>query len=163
LNLDHSPVSVVTVQKAIVLCLMQKANCLKTYEYLQIRTVSKSFDYPAVIRLNEYKNIPYKGVMLNRANIFRRDKHECLYCGSTKQLTIDHVIPSSKGGRSTWTNLATACHRCNVKKGDKTPELAGMSLRVKPFKPSLSYFLADYAENNATEWIPFLSVPVVSG
>ena len=161
LNLDHSPVSVITVQKAMILCLMQKASCLKNYELLQIRTVSKTFDYPAVIRLNEYKNIPYKGVMLNRTNLFRRDKGECLYCGSQKQLTIDHVIPRSKGGRSTWTNLATACHRCNVKKGDKLSEQVGMRLKTKPFKPSLSYFLADYATQNAEEWVPFLSVKEV--
>ncbi len=150
------------MQKAIVLCLMQKANCLKNYDLLQIRTVTRSFDYPAVIRLNEYKNIPYKGVMLNRANIFRRDKYQCVYCGSPKQLTIDHVVPKSKGGKSTWTNLVTACHRCNVKKGDKFLEQAGMSLRIKPFKPSLSYFLGEYAEYNAEEWVPFLQVRALS-
>ncbi len=158
LNLDHSPVSVVNVQKAIVLCLMNKANCLSNYELLKIRTVTQSFDYPAVIRLNQYKNIPYKGVMLTRNNLFRRDKGECLYCGSTKQLTVDHVVPRSKGGKSNWTNLATACHRCNVKKGDKLPDQVGMKLSKEPFKPSLSYFIVDYAEKNAEEWIPFLSV-----
>lgn len=162
LNLDHSPVAIVTAQKAIVLCLMQKANCLSTYELLQIRTVSRCFDYPAVIRLNSYKNIPYKGVILNRNNLFRRDMGTCQYCDSTKQLTIDHVIPRSKGGKSSWTNLVTACHRCNVKKGDKLPDEAGMRLKRDPFKPSLSYFLSHYASTSATEWLPFLSDRVAS-
>lgn len=156
LNLDHSPVAVITPHKAIVLLLLQKASCLSIYEFLQIRTVTKSFDYPAVICLNHYKNIPFRGVLLNRNNLFRRDRGECQYCGSKKQLTIDHVIPRSKGGKSNWINLVTACHRCNVVKGDKSPEQSGMRLRSFPFKPSLAYFLAEYAERQASEWLPFL-------
>jgi 5-methylcytosine-specific restriction endonuclease McrA len=156
LNLDHSPVAVVTVQKAIVLLHLDKVTCLSAYEFLEVRTVSQSFDYPAVICLNNYKSIPYRGVLLNRNNLFRRDKGECQYCGSKKQLTIDHVIPRSKGGKSNWTNLVTACHRCNVVKGDKSPEQAGLRLTKLPFKPSLAYFLAEYAERQASEWLPFL-------
>lgn len=162
LNLDHTPVAVVTVQKAIVLVLLEKAQVLSTYEFLEIRTVTRRFDYPAVLRLMEYKSIPFHGVLLNRANIFRRDRGECQYCGSRKNLTIDHVIPKSKGGKTNWTNLVTACNRCNITKGDKTPEQAGMVLKTSPFKPSLSYFLADYAERQATEWLPFLQTKVPS-
>ncbi|GMQ29284.1 HNH endonuclease [Algoriphagus confluentis] len=159
LNLDHSPVAVVSPQKAIVLVLLEKANVLSTYQLLEIRTVSRSFEYPAVIRLSQYKNVPYRGVLLNRNNLFRRDNGECQYCGSRRHLTIDHIIPRSKGGKTSWTNLVTACNRCNVNKGDKTPEQAGMMLKKEPFKPSLSYFLAEYAERQAEEWLPFLSVP----
>jgi 5-methylcytosine-specific restriction endonuclease McrA len=162
LNLDHSPVAVVPVQKAIVLCLLEKANILSTYELLQIRTVDRSFEYPAVIRLTHYKNIPFRGVLLNRNNLFKRDNQECQYCGSRKHLTIDHIIPKSKGGKTNWSNLITACNRCNVNKGDKTPEQAGLILRSEPFKPSLSYFLAEYAERQAEEWIPFLSSRVIT-
>jgi 5-methylcytosine-specific restriction endonuclease McrA len=156
LNLDHSPIAVVPVQKAIVLVLLEKANILSTYRLLEIRTISRSFQYPAVIRLSQYKNIPFKGVLLNRSNVFRRDKGECQYCGSKRQLTIDHVVPRSKGGKTSWTNLVTACNRCNVNKGDKTLEQAGLILKTEPFKPSLSYFLAEYAERQAEEWLPFL-------
>ncbi len=156
LNLDHSPVAVVPVQKAIVLVLLEKANVLSNYELLEICTVSRTFEYPAVIRLSIYKNIPFKGVLLNRANIFRRDRGECQYCGSKRHLTLDHVVPRSKGGKTNWTNLVTACHRCNVNKGDKTPEQAGLILRSAPFKPSLAYFLNEYAERHAEEWLPFL-------
>jgi 5-methylcytosine-specific restriction endonuclease McrA len=157
LNLDHYPVAVVPVQKAMVLLLLEKANLLSSYELLEIRTVTRSFAYPAVIRLAQYKHIPYKGVLLNRANLFRRDRGQCQYCGSTRQLTIDHVIPRSKGGKSSWTNLVTACSRCNVGKGDKSLEQAGLTLKVAPFVPSLSYFLAAYAERQAQEWLPFLA------
>lgn len=157
LNLDHAPVAVVTPQKAIVLLLLQKANLISSYEFLKIRTVTQDFDYPAVICLNQYKNIPYRSVVLNRANLFRRDRGACQYCGSRRHLTLDHVIPRSKGGKTSWTNLVTACNRCNIQKGDKTPEQVGLTLRKQPFKPSLSYFLAEYAERQATQWLPFLS------
>ncbi|MFD2034708.1 HNH endonuclease [Belliella marina] len=158
LNLDHSPVAVVTVQKAMVLTFLEKVSCLSFYESHCIRTVDRVYKYPAVIRLNEYKNIPFRGVLLNRNNLFKRDGGECQYCGSRKNLTIDHVVPRSKGGKTNWTNLITACHRCNVAKGDKTPEQSGLVLRSKPFKPSLSFFLAEYAERQAEEWLPFLGV-----
>jgi 5-methylcytosine-specific restriction endonuclease McrA len=161
LNLDHSPVAVVTVQKAIVLTFMDKASSLSFYETLVVRTVSREFRYPAVVRLNQYKNIPFKGVLLNRANLFRRDGNECQYCGSKKQLTIDHIIPRSKGGKTNWTNLVTACHRCNVVKGDKSPEQAGMQLKSEPFRPTLGFFLVEYAERHAEEWIPFLELRTV--
>ena len=157
LNLDHYPIAVVPAQKAMVLLLMEKAQLLSSYELLEIRTVSCSYAYPSVIRLAHYKHIPYKGVLLNRTNLFRRDRGQCQYCGSVKQLTIDHVIPRSKGGKTSWTNLVTACNRCNVLKGDKTVEQVGMQLRIAPFTPSLSYFLASYAERHAPEWMPFLA------
>ncbi|MCH7403411.1 HNH endonuclease [Belliella kenyensis] len=158
LNMDHSPIAVITVQKAFVLIFLEKATCLSHYEGLEVRTVNEVFSYPAVLRLNEYKNIPFRGVLLNRNNLFRRDKGTCQYCGSKKNLTIDHVIPRSKGGKTNWTNLTTACNRCNVLKGDKTPEQSGLILQSKPFKPSLAFFLAEYAERQAEEWLPFLSV-----
>lgn len=161
LNMDHSPVTVVTVQKALTLLFLDKVTALSNYDGLTIRTVSQEFSYPAVIRLNEYKNVPFKSVLLNRNNLFRRDGHECQYCGATKNLTIDHVVPKSKGGKTNWTNLITACNRCNVYKGDKSPEQAGLKLKSQPFKPILSFFLAEYAVRNAEEWLPYLDAKAV--
>lgn len=158
LNLDHTPVAVVNAQKAIVLTFLDKAMLLARFDHLCIRTVDRTFHYPAVIRLHEYKNIPYQGAMLNRHNIFKRDQNECQYCGAKKALTIDHVLPKSKGGKTNWQNLITACHRCNTQKGDRTPEQAGFVHKYLPFRPTLSYFLAEYAEKNAMEWLPFLEV-----
>lgn len=113
---------------------------------------------PAVIRLNKYVNVPYKGVSLTRQNIFRRDNFECQYCGSKKDLTLDHVEPRSKGGKSVWNNLVTACKRCNAKKGDFAPEKAGMALKSRPFKPSYILFLRDLSGMLCEEWKPFLKV-----
>lgn len=161
LNLDHTPVAVVTVQKAMILTFLEKVSCLCFYDSCTIKTVNKAYQYPAVIRLNEYKNIPFRGVILNRNNLFRRDGGECQYCGSRKNLTIDHVVPRSKGGKTNWNNLITACHRCNVIKGDKSLEQIEMILRSKPFKPSLSFFLAEYAERQAEEWMPYLGIKTV--
>src|SRR5690554_1480159 len=161
LNLDHTPVAVVNAQKAIVLTYLDKAMLLARFDHLAIRTVTRTYYYPAVIRLHEYKPIPFQGALLNRPNIFKRDRNECQYCGATKSLTIDHVIPKSKGGMTNWYNLITACHRCNTQKGDRTPEQAGFELKYRPFRPTFSYFLAEYAEKNALEWLPFLNVSTV--
>lgn len=158
LNLDHTPIAVVNVQKAMILTFLEKAMPLASFERLSIRTVDRTFHYPAVIRLHEYKSIPYRGALLNRNNIFKRDQNECQYCGAKKTLTIDHVLPKSKGGKTNWQNLITACHRCNTLKGDRTPEQAGFVLKSPPFRPTLSYFLAEYAEKNAEEWLPYLAV-----
>ena len=158
LNLDHTPIGVVNVQKAMVLTFLDKAMPLASFPRLSIRTVSRTYQYPAVIRLYEYRNIPYQGALLNRYNIFKRDHNQCQYCGARASLTIDHVIPRSKGGKTNWNNLITACHRCNTKKGDRTPEQAGLLLRNPPFRPTFSYFLAEYALKNAEEWLPFLEV-----
>jgi len=112
---------------------------------------------PSVIRLNRYVNAPYKGVTLTRQNIFKRDNFECQYCGTRKELTLDHVTPSSKGGQHTWANLVTACKRCNAKKGDYTPDEAGMTLRKRPLKPTYALFLKELSGHHGNEWDEFLA------
>jgi 5-methylcytosine-specific restriction endonuclease McrA len=78
-----------------------------------------------------------KGVRVNRNRIFKRDGHECVYCGSKKDLTLDHVIPKSRGGGNTWTNLVTSCFKCNVRKSNRTPDEAKMVMRSIPYVPTL--------------------------
>lgn len=119
---------------------------------------------PAVIRLMNYVNVPYRGVELTRHNIFKRDGYECQYCGDRNRdnLTLDHVIPRAKGGGSSWTNLITACKSCNSKKGDLLPEEAGMPLKNQPFKPSYIMFLRDFSGFHCDEWKPFLSKRKIS-
>jgi len=112
---------------------------------------------PSVIRLFKYVHLPYKGVMLTRQNIFKRDGYCCQYCGKVDELTLDHVVPKSRGGKSNWDNLTTACKRCNSRKGDFTPEEARMMLVQRPFKPSFVMFLRDFSGNIAEDWQPFLS------
>ena len=91
---------------------------------------------PTVIRLLYYVKIPYREVTLSRKNILLRDNNSCQYCNyKGKDLSIDHVIPRSRGGVDMWENVTTACLRCNVQKGNRTPEEANMPLRIKPYKP----------------------------
>ncbi len=155
LNQDFSPLMVCSVQRAFILVYLNKSELVRPANGYKLRTVTHSFAMPSVIRLNRYVRAPYKGVNLTRQNIFRRDNNECQYCGTHKDLTLDHVIPSSKGGPHSWLNLVTACKRCNAKKGNYTPEQAGMQLARKPYKPSYALFLRD---NNdfGNEWDEYL-------
>ena len=157
LNQDYSPLSICSMQKAFILVFLKKAELIIPIEEEMIRTVNRSFSMPAVIRLNRYINLPYRGVVLTRQNIFKRDSHNCQYCGTGRNLTLDHVIPKARGGKSTWNNLITACQECNARKGDATPEEAGMLTPYKPYKPSYLMFLRDFSGSMRDEWKPFLN------
>jgi 5-methylcytosine-specific restriction endonuclease McrA len=157
LNNDSSPLMVCSVERAFILVYLNKSEMLKSANGHKLHSITQSFPMPSVIRLNRYVNAPYKGVNLTRQNIFKRDNFECQYCGTKRDLTIDHVMPRAKNGRDTWTNLVTACKKCNAKKGDDTPEQANMPLRSKPYKPSYAIFLKDHANGQANEWEEYLS------
>jgi len=106
-----------------------------------VRTVSCDIRVPRIIRLLFYDRLPRQTVKLNRRNIFARDENRCQYCGkrfSTTELSIDHIIPRSRGGRSLWDNLVCACVSCNVKKGGRLPNEVGMRLIRKPVRPARS-------------------------
>lgn len=157
LNQDYSALTVCGIKKAFLLLWLEKAETVSSSKNFLLRTISRSFPAPSVIRLNNYVKFPYKGVILTRQNIYRRDGHRCAYCGTSESLTLDHVIPKSRGGASSWDNLVTACKTCNAKKGDFTPEEAGMPLRKKPFKPSFIMFLKDFSGTTEEDWLPYLS------
>jgi len=157
LNQDSRPISVCSVQRAFVLVFMKKVEMVTSFNGYKFHTVDNEFHIPAVVRLHEYVNVPYRSVELSRLNIFKRDNHVCQYCGSSKDLSIDHVIPRSKGGASSWKNLVTACKPCNAKKGDNSPEEANMPLAQRPFKPSYLMFLRDYSGFKYEEWLPYLA------
>src|ERR1700693_2976098 len=109
-----------------------------------VRTVSSEIQVPRVIRLLGYEKLPKQTVKFNRRNIFARDNNQCQYCGKrfpTSELSLDHVLPRSKGGTNTWENIVCACINCNVKKGGRTPKQAHMSLVRKPEKPKRSPLL----------------------
>ena len=106
-----------------------------------IHTVQFAIPVPRIIRLLTYDRLPQRQIKLNRRNILARDHFECQYCqfkGSPSHLTIDHVIPRSRGGQDTWNNLVTACRKCNSKKGGRLPHEAGMPLLNKPKKPKVN-------------------------
>lgn len=122
-----------------------------------LRSPSVTLPFPSIIRLENYVRVHYKRVMLSRKNILRRDNHKCQYCGrSDLPLTIDHVIPKSKGGQDTWENLVAACIKCNNKKGDRTLEEANMKLIRKPFRPSHIMFLKNFVGQVDERWKPYL-------
>lgn len=165
LNQDYSPITVCSVQKAFLLVFLKKAELVTSAANAALRSVSKVYPLPSVVRLAHYVSIPYKGVMLTRQNVFKRDSFQCQYCGTEKNLTLDHVVPRSKGGKSTWANLVTACQRCNARKGDYSPEEAGLKLKVRPFRPSYVMFLRDFSGFSYEEWQPYLAngkMPIAS-
>lgn len=109
-----------------------------------IRSVNFEIQVPRVIRLLSYDRIPRRAVRLNRHTILARDEHCCQYCGRrlpASQLSLDHVIPRSRGGETTWDNVVCACLKCNVKKGGRTPHEAHMSLWRPPCRPTQSPLL----------------------
>lgn len=156
LNFDFSPLSVCSVEKAFILIYLEKAEQVKKFKNGSLRTVTKVYSMPAVVRLRKYVHVPYKSVELTRNNVFKRDSHECQYCGSKRDLTLDHVLPRSKGGSSNWKNLVTACKPCNAKKGDFLPSEIGLNLKTSPFKPSYLMFLRDFSGFDFEEWNQYL-------
>ncbi|MBN8589745.1 MAG: HNH endonuclease [Rhodothermia bacterium] len=156
LNQDYRPIGVSTVQRAVTLVLLEKADLVADKSSRKIRAADFVFPFPSVIRLKRYVSVPYRNVILSRKNILRRDHFRCQYCQSTQRLTIDHVLPRSRGGKDTWENLVTACMPCNTRKGNRTPEEAGITLRYKPYRPSHVLFIRDYVGHLEDEWKPFL-------
>ena len=131
------PLKIVDSIEALVLCLIGKAYAVESYTK-QINSVSNSFKLPAVIVLTRIVKFSFKTISCKRQNIIWRDKNVCQYCSRLcciDELTVDHVLPRSKGGLNTWENLVAACKKCNQKKGNKTPEQANMKLIKKPIKP----------------------------
>jgi 5-methylcytosine-specific restriction endonuclease McrA len=106
-----------------------------------IRAVNFEIQVPRVVRLLRYDKLPSRALRLNRHTVFARDEHRCQYCGhrfSSSELSLDHVIPRSRGGNTTWENVVCCCVGCNIRKGGRTPAEAHMKLVVKPIRPKRS-------------------------
>lgn len=126
------------MRRAVVLLLREKAELVEATQQL-LYSARQSMPVPLVIRLVHYVRLPHRRVPATRAAVMLRDAFICQYCGAAPGragLTVDHVMPRSRGGRHDWNNLVTACTRCNQKKGSLTPEEAQMSLLRRPFEPS---------------------------
>jgi 5-methylcytosine-specific restriction endonuclease McrA len=129
LSKSYQPVAFCDVKRAIVLILLEKAEAIEVREGQSVRGVSRNFICPSIIRLKNNDRSIIK-VPLNRKNILKRDGFKCVYCGGTSDLTIDHIVPKCRGGKSSWENLVSACTKCNNKKDDKLPHEIGMSLKT---------------------------------
>ncbi|MFD2247709.1 HNH endonuclease [Pontibacter ruber] len=158
LNQDFSAIAVCTVHKAFLLVYLEKAEMVTKAKDYYLHTVSHTYPVPSVIRLQNYVRVPYHGIALSRHNIMRRDNYACQYCGAAKNLTLDHLLPRSRGGETSWYNLVTACMRCNTRKGDRTPEEAGLKLLQKPKKPSLQSFLKLHLDMHNEDWRVYLGL-----
>ena len=144
LKLDSSfrPIEVIDAVEALVLCLIGKAQAIETYSKV-IKSVNESFELPCVIALKRIVKFRYQTIPCHRRNVIWRDNNQCQYCSKhfmADKLTIDHVIPRSRGGKNDWFNLVTACKKCNQKKGDKTPSEANMPLIKEPKIPKSDIF-----------------------
>jgi 5-methylcytosine-specific restriction endonuclease McrA len=137
LNSTFEPLMVVSWKKAIILVILEKVEVISEYDR-KVRGVSVALRLPAVIRLTRYIRRKTPLVKFSRQNLYYRDRGRCQYCGvafEPKELTYDHIVPRSRGGQTEWTNVVTCCTACNLKKGGRTPEEAGMSLIRKPKVP----------------------------
>jgi len=157
LNQNYEPLTICTARRAIVLVFQGKAEMIESANGDKIHTVATAFDLPSVVRLWHYKKVPHKRIVLSRKNIFARDGNRCQYCGTASgSMTIDHVTPRRVGGRDTWENLVCACSRCNNKKGDRTPDQAGMKLLKRPARPSYVTFMRQHMGGVDKPWRPYL-------
>lgn len=134
LNASYEPITICPARRAITL-VMKGAAVVEERSAYTIRTARISVPVPSVVRLRVYRRVPRAKRTVSRKGIILRDLATCQYCGSKSEpraLTIDHVIPRSRGGESTWENLVAACFRCNNKKGNRTPQEAGMPMIRAP-------------------------------
>jgi len=137
LNATLAPINICSWRRAMLLLFKEKAESVENSANL----INQKFVLPLIIKLRKYVPVPYSGIVLSRKNIFLRDNYTCQYCGKNGNLTIDHIIPKSKGGEDSWRNTVVCCVRCNNKKGDRSPEEAGLKLLRMPYKPPSMLYL----------------------
>ncbi len=160
LNATFEPINVTAVRRALVLMLKGVAQAEELHQK-EVHATSRALQVPSVIRLLTYRHIPQQTRALSRKNILLRDRNTCQFCGRhfpAAELTLDHVLPRSRGGHSTWENLVACCYQCNNRKGDRTPEEAGLKLvqRPRPFTLHTSRQLMRLIGRHDAKWRKYL-------
>jgi 5-methylcytosine-specific restriction endonuclease McrA len=158
LNASYEPINVCTVRRAAVLVLKDRAEIIEHADH-PLHAEHLTLPRPAVVRLITYIRIPRDAHRrkITRRAVFARDRWTCQYCGSERHsLTVDHVIPRSKGGSSTWENIVACCAPCNKRKGDRLPRQVNMHPRRKPSPPSPAIFVHVAAPVIPAAWQPYL-------
>ncbi|HKD42576.1 MAG TPA: HNH endonuclease [Myxococcaceae bacterium] len=181
LNRLYQPVHVTSVRRAFSLLYQGIAKAIddqyKLYEFSDwaalsaaehdsVATVNKRIRVPRVLVLSAYEHLPKGRVRFSRLNIYARDSDTCQYCGrklARSELNLDHIIPRSQGGKTSWENVVCSCVPCNLKKGGRTPEQANMRLLKKPLRPRWTPFFRGSAKRiTYREWLPFLTLAEAS-
>jgi len=152
LNSDYTPLNVTDTRRGFILVMKGKAEIVKE-DVNKIVTTIGEFVKPLIIRLVNYVRFRRNAIKVGRRRVMKRDGYQCGYCGSKKNLTIDHIIPKCKGGDNSWGNLVTCCNKCNNLKDDKTPEEVGLKLKTKPYEPTI--FSAVISEEVEVIWTNF--------
>lgn len=136
LNASFEPLSTVTLNRAVVLVLTDKAVVEQAHPGLRVRAAAVEIPVPRVIRLCRYVRVPFRRrAPWSRRGVLVRDQHRCAYCGR-RATTVDHVVPRAQGGTDSWLNTVASCAADNHRKADRTPEEAGMPLLRQPFEPT---------------------------
>jgi len=182
LNRSYLPIHVTSVRRAFVLLYQGIAKAVnEQYQIFDFASwsdlsisahdetvglVNRVIRVPRVILLVTYDRVPKRQVRFSRYNIYARDKCTCQYCGRRlprHELNLDHVLPRSQGGTSTWENVVCSCHECNRRKGGRTPQQSNMPLVRRPFKPQWTPFMQEtFSMSRYKEWMPFLNTIDVS-
>lgn len=177
LNRYYQPVHVTSVRRAFTLLYQGVAKAIdeqfRLYEFAHwaalaaeshecIHTVNRTIRVPRVVVLSAYEYLPKGRVRFSRLNIYARDSDTCQYCGkiyTRADLNLDHVVPRSQGGRTSWENVVCSCIQCNLKKGGRTPDQAGLKLLKKPARPRWTPFFRGAVKRvTYREWLPFLTL-----
>jgi len=144
LDVSYFPVQIIDWKKAMVLFFTERAEVVDYHDDISISSTNRSFKLPKVLRLHtKIKSLTH--VKFNRLNVFYRDKFLCQYCNQkfrASELTLDHVFPKSRGGKTSWDNIVSSCHDCNNKKADRTPEECNYKLLKKPVEPKWTPMMA---------------------
>lgn len=175
LNRHYQPVHVTNVRRALSLLYQGVAKAIdaqyRLYEFADwaqlsaethdsVSTVTRKIRVPRVVVLSAYEHLPRGKVRFSRLNIYARDHDTCQYCGkqmSRSELNLDHVVPRSQGGKTSWENVVCSCVPCNLDKGGRTPDQAAMKLLKKPVRPRWTPLFRGAARRMTyREWLPFL-------
>ena len=161
LNSTYEPVNVCSTRRAVVLLLKDKAETVEATEGV-FHSERAAVTVPLVIKLVHYVRLPHsEGRRLSRRAILARDGFCCQYCGSTRHLTLDHIVPRSRGGLTSWDNVVTSCAPCNVRKGACLPSEVGMSTSRKPRPPLPGDFVLATQRALPEAWLPYLEFAVM--
>ncbi|GMU59960.1 MAG: HNH endonuclease [Myxococcaceae bacterium] len=178
LNRHYQPVHVTNVKRAVSLLYQGVARAIdeqyRLYDFADwaslsaaveekaIHTISRRIKIPRVLVLTAFEKLPRVRVRFSRLNIYARDKDTCQYCGRRlrrSELNLDHVVPRAQGGRTCWENVVCSCIECNLSKGGRTPDQAGMKLLRTPFRPKWTPLMRGAARKDTVRaWLPFLTL-----